>query len=246
MRRLVFSSTIILFLGIIPVSGFSQAMWTLIFGDKITRVIGEKIDMGIQLGLNESTLLNTSATKFLGSFAFGSYINYEFHQHWNLNTFITFKSNRGARELNPSDGFYQMPNDSLQDVNLQRKYTYLDFSPEIQWKISPSFAIGIGPVFSLLMVAKDYYEGKEQEAEVTYTYKIYRKTNALDIGGCIDFQYTFAQGKGIKLNVKYLQGFVAPYKTNSGSNVLNAVINIGVGIPTRIIIKPKKKTDSPS
>jgi hypothetical protein len=246
MKKLLISFFVSLSLVLISTSGFSQAMWTLIFGDKINKVIGSKIDMGIQLALNESTLLNSSSTLFLSSFSFGTYINYEFHKRWNLNTFIAFKSSRGARNMAVSDGFYPLPNDSMSDVRLYRKLGYMDLCPEIQFKISPSLAIGIGPVVSLLVRAHDYYTGTEQGGDVEYTYNIYRKNNAFDVGACFDVQYTFKKGQGIKLNLKYLQGFVSPYKTPSGTKILNTVINIGVGIPTRIIIKPKKKPDSPS
>lgn len=215
----------------------SQAVWVLIFGESITSKISPKFDMGVQLGLNESFIINSSAKRFLPSFAFGTYINYRFHEKWNLNTFITFKSNRGAQKLDSADGFLVLPNDSLESISLRRKFTYMDFSPEIQYIISPSFAIGIGPVISLLVKARDTYEAKENGAKVTYEYNTYKRINALDIGAAIDFQYTFGKGKGVKLNVKYMQGFIAAYKTTRDGTYLNAVVNIGVGIPTRIFSK---------
>lgn len=218
---------------------YSQAMWVLIFGKNIEGIIGPKIDMGLQLGLNESFLLNTSAKRFLPTFAFGTYIDYQFHKKWHLNTFITFKSNRGAAKMDSTDGFFFLPNDSLEGISLKRKFTYIDLSPEIQFSITPGLAIGIGPVISLLVRARDTYEAKENGVKVTYEYNVYKQVNIMDLGAVIDIQYTFGKGKGVKLNLKYMQGLISAYQSSRGGSYLNAVINVGVGIPTRIFTGKK-------
>jgi len=208
----------------------SQAMIALLFGKSIS---GPKLDMGLQLGLNTSYLLNSGAKRPLSTFSFGAFTNYKFHEKWNLNTFFNFKSNKGAQKLDTADGFFNFTNDSLEDITLTRRFSYIDISPEIQYKISPSFAIGFGPVISILVKARDLYQAEETDALVTYEHNIYKKITAIDIGAVIDFQYTFNKGKGISLNLKYIQGFIAPYRTIPSGTILNATLNLSVGIPMR-------------
>ena len=215
-----------LFLGSTQVN--SQALIALLFGKSIS---GPKLEMGLQLGMNASYLLNSGATRALPTFSFGAFTNYKFHEKWTLNTFVSFKSNRGARKMDTIDGHYAFSNDSLEGVSLTRRLSYIDISPEIQYKISPSFAIGFGPVISILTRAFDIYDATKDDATVTYEQKVYKQMNAIDIGAVIDFQFTFSKGRGITLNLKYIQGFVQPFKANSSGTILNSVIYFGVGIP---------------
>jgi len=208
----------------------SQALIALLFGKSIS---GPKLDMGLQLGLNSSYLLNSEASRPLTSFSFGAFTNYKFHKKWNFNTFFNFKSNRGAQKLDTAYGYYDFTNDSLEEVVLTRRFSYIDIVPEIQYKISPSFSIGVGPVISILVRARDFYEAEEKDALVTYEQNIYKQATAMDVGAVIDFQYGFRKGQGPYLNFKYMQGFISPYKANSGASILNATFNIGVGIPMR-------------
>jgi len=88
-------------------------------------------------------------------------------------------------------------------------------------------------------MARDYYEGTKGAASVTEEYNIYKNLNTFDAGISVDIQYTLEKGEGISINVKYIQGFVSPYKAGVNPPALTSFVNIGVGIP----VKSRKKED---
>jgi hypothetical protein len=220
----------------IATQGHSQALIALLFGSKVSN---PKLLMGIQLGGNLSFQTNSSYKTPLPNFAFGAYLNYLAGPKWHLNTFLTLKSNRGVNGLDTSYSIYKELDTTLASTNLKRKLTYIDINPEFQYLFSKSFAIGIGPVISILTKAHDYYTGSKGDAEITQDYNIYKKLNLFDVGISVDIQYTFNKGEGLSLNLKYIQGFLNPYKNGVNPSAMTSFLNLGLGIP----IKAHKKED---
>ena len=227
---------VILVLLFMTVQGNSQALIALLFGDKISN---PKLQMGMQLGGNLSFQTNSAYLHPLPSFAFGAYVNYKAGKKWRLNTFVTLKSNRGVNGLDTSYAIFHSADKSLTDASLKRKLTYIDINPEFQFRVSRSFAIGAGPVISILTMARDYYTGTRGTASVTEEYNIYKNLNIFDAGISFDLQYTLEKGEGIIINLKYIQGLVNPYKKGANPSALTSFLNLGVGIP----MKSKKKED---
>jgi len=205
----------------------SQALIALLFGKKIN--IPDLV-VGIQLGGNLSFQTNSSYDDPRASFAFGAYSNFKFHPRWHLNTFMTFKSNRGMIGLDTSYTIYRPLDSTLQDVRFDRKLTYMDLNPEFQYAVTESFYIGIGPVISLLIKARDYYHN-EGEKKTQNEYNIYKQMNLFDVGISVDLQYTFGKGEGLSINLKYIQGFLNPYKHGVNPPAMSSFLNLGVGIP---------------
>jgi hypothetical protein len=220
----------------ISISGQSQALIALLFGSKIST---PKLVMGVQLGGNLSFQSNSNYESPLPNFAFGAFVNYKFSPKWHLNTFLTLKSNRGVNGLDTSYAIFKPLDTTLTSAKLQRKFTYIDINPEFQFLLSKSFAIGVGPVISILTGAKDYYNGTSGDADVTAQYNIYKKLNLFDVGVSIDLQYTFNKGEGLSINLKYIQGFLNPYKNGVNPSAMTSFLNLGLGIP----IKAHKKED---
>jgi hypothetical protein len=220
----------------IPVQGHSQALIALLFGGKVSN---PKLLMGVQLGGNLSFQTNSSYDKPLPNFAFGAYLNYKAKPKWHINTFLTIKSNRGVNGLDTVYSIYKPLDTVLTSTNLERKLTYIDLNPEFQYLVSKSFAIGVGPVISFLTKARDYYSGTQGDAHTTQEYNIYKKLNLFDVGISIDLQYTLQQGEGLSFNLKYIQGFLNPYKNNVNPSAMTSFLNVGIGIP----IKSHKKED---
>jgi hypothetical protein len=231
-KKLIF----LMLLVAISINGQSQALIALLFGSKVST---PKLLMGIQLGGNLSFQTNSSYKSPLPNFAFGAFINYKPGPKWHLNTFITFKSNRGVNGLDTSYTIFQPLDTTLTSTNLKRKLTYVDINPEFQYLLSKSFAIGIGPVISILTGAKDYYDGTKGDATVTEEYNIYKKLNMFDVGISVDLQYTLNKGEGLSINLKYIQGFLNPYKNGVNPSAMTSFLNLGLGIP----IKSHKKED---
>jgi hypothetical protein len=220
----------------ISINGQSQALIALLFGSKLST---PKLMIGIQLGGNLSFQSNSTYKSPLPNFAFGAYVNYKASPKWHLNTFLTLKSNRGVNGLDTSYSIFKPVDTSLTSATLQRKLTYIDINPEFQFLLSKSFAIGAGPVISILTGAKDYYKGTKGDAQVTEQYNIYKNLNLFDVGVSLDLQYTWKKGEGLSINLKYIQGFLNPYKNGVNPSAMTSFLNLGLGIP----IKSHKKED---
>lgn len=218
---------LILFLSAITPQVQSQALIAVLFGKNVT---SNTVLIGVQLGGNVSFQTNSAYESPRTSFAFGAYTNYRFSEKWHLNTFLTIKSNRGMMGLDTSYAIIRPLDSTLMNGQLDRKLTYIDINPEFQYAPTKSFAIGIGPVLSIMTKARDYYHD-EGANKTQNEYNIYKEMNHIDVGISIDIQYTFKQGEGLSLNLKYIQGFLDPYKNGSNPSAVSSYLNFGVGIP---------------
>jgi hypothetical protein len=237
--------TILLLLSFLIVnSAQSQAMWMLLFGSNITN---PRITSGIQLGANISFLEKTPTQKPSGTFSIGAYTGYIINEKWQVKAFFMFKSNRGAKDIDTTAEFYPNPDTAMTDPKLERRLSYMDFAPEIHYFFTKSFSIGLGPLFSLNVKARDTWTGKgADDAAVSYEYNVYKQINRIDVGAVIDIQYTMRKGKGIAWNLRYAQGFINPYKgSNAPPAALNAYVYLGAGIPLTEITDKFVKSDKP-
>jgi len=217
----------------------SQALIAALFGKNVT---SSKVLIGVQLGGNVSFQTNSAYESPRTSFAFGAYTNYKFSEKWHLNTFLTIKSNRGMMGLDTSYAIIRPLDSTLQNGQLDRKLTYIDINPEFQFSPTKSFAIGIGPVLSIMTKARDYYHNEGADKKQN-EYNIYKEMNPIDVGISVDIQYTFKQGEGLSLNLKYIQGFLDPYKNGVNPSAMSSYLYFGVGIP--VTAHGKKTKEKP-
>ena len=203
----------------------SQALIAAVFGKKIDN---PALIIGVQVGGNVSFQSNTVYDSPRKSFAFGAFTDYRFNPKWHLNTFISFKSNRGVMGLDTSYTISRPLDPSLQNARLDRKLSYVDINPEIQFDVTEGLSLGCGPMISVMTKAVDYYhdEGaKEDQNE----YNIYADLVHWDAGISADLQYKLR--KGPNFNLKYIQGFNNPYKSGVNPAAVNSFLYLGIGIP---------------
>ena len=212
-----------------PVHG--QALLAILFGKNIHN---DNLSLGVHVGLETSDLTNTPGSALLPGLALGAYTNVKLKGNWTLSNYFIFKSSRGAASV-PLN--YQLLQDvpNATDAKLKRKITAMEISPLIRYSLTPEFSVAAGPQLAVRTVSKDIYQiSLPNDGRETITYGTRDYTNWIDVDGAIDVQYAFYEGKGVRLNLRFSQGFVNAYKSSVPFNARNQYFQLGVGIPIAI------------
>ena len=209
----------------------SQAILAILFGNKIHN---DNISLGVYVGLEASSLTNTPGADLLPGLALGAYTNVKLKGKWTLSNYFIFKSPRGAGSVPLSD---QIQSDvpGAANATIDRKITDLEISPLLRYSLTPSLSIAAGPQLAIRTISKDIYKiDLPDDGKETITYNTRSSTNWIDFDGAFDVQYAFEQGKGVRLNLRFSQGFVNVYNSNVPLNAKNQYFQLGVGIPIAI------------
>lgn len=213
----------------LPVHG--QALLALLFGKNIHN---DNLSLGIHIGMETSGLTNTPSSSLLPGLIIGAYTNVKLKGAWELSNYFIFKSSRGAASIPLA---YQLqPNvPGAEDADIRRKLTYFELSPLLRYHVTTGLSFAAGPQLAVRTIAKDLYKialpdgGKE-----SITYNLRDQYGLVDFDVAADIQYAFYQGKGVRLNLRFSQGFVNVYKDEVPFSAKNQYIQLGVGIPIAI------------
>ena len=213
----------------LPVHG--QALLALLFGKNIHN---DKLSLGIHIGVETSDLTNTPSSSLLPGLIIGAYTNVKLKGPWELSNYFIFKSSRGAASIPLA---YQIqPNvPGAPNADIRRKLTYFELSPLLRYHVTQGLSFAAGPQLAVRTIAKDIYKitlpdgGKEN-----ITYNLRDQYGLLDFDVAADIQYAFYEGRGVRLNLRFSQGFVNVYKDDVPFSAKNQYIQLGIGIPIAI------------
>lgn len=210
-----------------PRSANAQALIALVFGKKL---ITDRLHIGIYLGASGSWLQNATGQQPRTALAIGAYTAFDLSKRWQLELDIIMRSPRGADALRYENAFQPPEDSSLVGAEINRKLTYITFSPLIRWRISPSFGIGAGPQVAVRTVARDIFERDMEHGSLQYNYNSRHDVHRLDAGAVVDLQYVLLKGKGIRLNLQMGWGLTNIYK-REGEPGRSRQLLLGAGIP---------------
>ena len=222
---------LVLFLTAHCLPAHSQALLAILFGKNIKN---DNLSLGVHVGIETSDLTNTPGSTLLPGLALGAYTNVKLKGNWTLSNYFIFKSSRGATNI-PLGNQLIADVPGATDAKLKRKITAMEISPLIRYNVTPELSFAAGPQLALRTVSKDIYsislpnDGKEN---ITYGTRDY--TNWIDVDGALDVQYAFYKGKGVRLNLRFSQGFVNVYDSKVPLDAKNQYFQLGVGIPIAI------------
>jgi len=222
---------LLLFLTAHCLPAHSQALLAILFGKNVHN---DNLSLGVHVGLETSDLTNTPGSTLLPGLALGAYTNIKLKGNWTLSNYFIFKSSRGAANI-PLN--YQLLPDvpGATDAKLKRKITAMEISPLMRYSLTPELSIAAGPQLAIRTVSKDIYSiSLPNDGKETINYSTRDYTNWIDVDGALDVQYAFYQGKGIRLNLRFSQGFVNVYNSKVPFNAKNQYFQLGVGIPIAI------------
>ncbi len=224
-RKLFLLVTLIM----LSITGQSQALWILIFGDKLSN---DFMQSGINISITSSRLVGLDDSKAFYSWAIGSYTDFLLNDNWAISLEMTIKSPTGASGLNKyytntyiSDSLLTKQNTSIETTN---------FALPIYLKYHTKYLnFGIGPQFILAYKSSKKYKATTfNNKNVTVIDNSKDLINKFDMGlsAMVEF-YLFPKKpqNSIKIGLEYFHGFMPALKDYSDAT--NSVVQLKVGIP---------------
>lgn len=207
-----------------------QALIALLFGKKI---VSPRLSMGLELGLQESTISNIPSWRPRSSFAIGAYTDIQMGKlggPWSASIYMLFKSSKGVNHISLDRAVTEVPAGATDELHVNRRFTYFEILPFARYEIRKALYVGFGPDLAIRTIAKEEYEGREDRNTLLYTVNAKDYFNPFDLGVAFSVQYRLRQGKGIKLSMHYAQGLINIYR-NTDQRGVNCELHLGVGIP---------------
>ncbi len=207
---------------------FGQVLIALVFGDKFNN---DKLEMGIQLAAQGFQFSGIAHDHLDVGFSFGAYLDIKWSDRLLLSNYFMFKSPKGGGDIPREYWFDQLESVSSDNISNKRHLTYFELTPMLRYQLSRSWSVAVGPQVALNVKALDIYQGKTDDGNVTYRYRIRDNITSMDTGVAIDVQWRLMKGKGLRINARFAQGFINTYKDRELGNAKNQTYLVGVGIP---------------
>ena len=208
---------------------YAQALIAVLFGGKIKN---QHIKLGVLVGATGSWITETESQQPRIGVALGAYTAYVLNEKWEVCMYIVAKSPKGGKSINYENSFIVPEDTALVNTSFNRWITYINAAPVIRYKLTPSFALALGPQVAARARSTDIYEHSTDQGKLSYHYNSKDYIHRLDAGAVFDAQYTMMKGKGMRLNLQYYWGLTNLYKDNpAGLRGSNQQFILSVGIP---------------
>ena len=199
-------------------SASSQVLISLLFGDALN---SEKIEFGLDGGVNFANIANLETSKVLPLFNLGFYFDIKIKNQLMLHTGVLVKSNQGADNLTPYSLGDTDLDEQFADGYVTRKINNFSVPIMLKYRFAERFHIEAGPMLALRTKGNDEFKATViDEDDLTYKLAIQDNYKRIDAG--------IMAGAGIKLNkkipksaqlgVRYYYGLVDPLIDNTGDS----------------------------
>jgi len=197
-------------------SASSQVLISLLLGDALN---SDKIEFGLDGGVNYANIANLETSKPLPIFNLGFYFDIRIKNQLMLHTGVLVKSNQGANKLNP----YSLDNPELDELfadgYVTRKINNFSVPILLKYRFAGRFHLEAGPMLALRTKGNDEFKSSvADDDDLSYTLAIEDNDKRIDAG--------IMCGAGIKLykkipkssqlGVRYYYGLVDPLIGNTG------------------------------
>lgn len=212
-------------------SANSQVLISLLLGDALN---SDKIEFGLDGGVNFARISNLEPSESLALFNLGFYFDIRLKNQLMLHTGVIVKSNQGADKLDP----YSLGNPDLDaqftDGYVTRKVNNFSVPILLKYRFAERFHIEAGPMLALRTKAYDEFKNTlVDEDDLTYTSAVQDNYKRIDAG--------IMCGAGIKLykkipkssqvGVRYYYGLVDPLIGNTGKSQNFSSLYLYLSIP---------------
>ena len=218
----------------------SQILISLLLGDVLN---SEKVEFGLDGGVNYSNIANLEPSKTLPLFNLGFYFDIKFKQSLMLHTGVLVKSNQGADKLNP----YSLDNPNLDEVfatgYVSRKINNFSVPIMLKYRFAKLFHVEAGPMLALR--TKGYDEFKTSivdDDDISYKLDIKDNYKRIDAGimGGVGMKLSKVP-KSSQIGIRYYYGLVDPLKENTGKSQnfssFYLYFSIPIGVTSTVIEK---------
>jgi hypothetical protein len=211
-------------------SANSQVIISLLFGDKLNT---EKIEFGLDGGVNFSNINNLDPGKSLALFNLGFYFDIKFSQQLMLHTGVLVKSNQGADKLNP----YILNDPNLDSVFVDgyvtRKINNFSVPILMKYRFATYFHVEAGPMLALRTKGSDVFKNTINDKEdLSFNLDISDQYKRIDAGIMVGAGFKVSKvSKSTQAGVRYYYGLVDPLKDNPGDTQNFSSLYIYISIP---------------
>ena len=222
--------TVIVFLLSFGSSAHSQVLISLLLGDKLN---SDKIEFGLDSGLNWSKIGNLDSNSSYRTFNLGFYFDILVDDKWSINTGVLVKSSLGADDLSEKDlEFLEITPEGEKGTYSQR-LNYFLVPALMRYNFPNRIYIEAGPQFGLMYKSSVDYNSETDEEDIEIRKYNKDKINKIDAGVSGGIGYRLSPRKGMSLGLRYYYGFVNTYKGESGTNnsslFMKFTIPVGTG-----------------
>jgi len=210
--------------------GHSQILISLLLGDKLN---SDKLEFGLDGGLNRSTINGLDQADYVGRFNLGFYFDFHLKSPaWMVHTGVIVKSTMGAQHIPVYDLGNADLNASFVGGSVDRRLSYFNVPILIKYKSKNHFFAEAGPMLGLMNKSIDVFtRNVVDEDDLSYTLKIRERYHPLDAGLMAGIGYRLLGGNGMNLGVRYYFGLVDITLDDSTPNEYNRSFYMSVGIP---------------
>jgi hypothetical protein len=218
----------------------SQILISLLLGDVLN---SDKIEFGLDGGINFANVANIEPSESLRMFNMGFYFDIKLKEQLMLHTGVLVKSNQGADKLNP----YSLDNPNLDEVfatgYVSRKINNFSVPIMLKYRFATLFHVEAGPMLALR--TKGYDEFKTSivdDDDITYKLDIKDNYKRIDAGimGGVGMKLSKVP-KSSQIGIRYYYGLVDPLKENTGKSQnfssLYLYFSIPIGVTSTVIEK---------
>ncbi len=200
----------------------SQVVIGLIFGDKLN---SPKMETGVHVGVNFSSLTNVNPQKMLSNVCVGLYNQYHFNDKLFLDSRLYAHFSGGATGLDIVAAGYP-PESLIDSTGVRRVINYLGLGSGLGYQFSKKFGASVGFLALLRNGVKDVHKTENGDRLVIKDLKF---TNPIDCGITANTYYRLGHhSNGLLLGLGFYYGFANVYEKQSIHNLVGQFI---VGIP---------------
>ena len=214
----------------------SQVLITLLLGDKLN---SEKLEFGLETGVNWSQIRGMESSDYLPTFNIGFYFDFSMkNPHWSVYTGVLVKANDGLDNLTDNDLDFLgiTKQEDVDGVLIEGDYKQVVNTFMVPALIKYHFKNYVylegGMQFGLRYKSYVEFNSDDKDIEERVRYKNKDAVQKIDAGFLGGLGYQFKKGKGWTVGAKYYYGLVDMYKERSGtnSNAFFLKLNVPIGV----------------
>ena len=208
--------------------GQSQILISLIFGDKLN---SDKMEFGLEMGVNYSKMSNFESSHLLPAFVLGFYFDFLIKNQWYINTGVLVKSEVGLDVLTEEDVAYLDPISVFIDSGTySQKIKYFHVPIIIKYRFKNHFYAQLGPQVALRTKASLRYFGEFNDRSVEFNTDNRDIFHRMEVSAIAGVGYKLKKGEGMNIGLKYMFGLTDIIRDESRSS-RNSSFYLYVDIP---------------
>ena len=227
MRTIVKSILLVIFV-LYANSSCAQVLISLLLGEKLN---SEKIEFGLEGGMNRSYFNDVPEAKGLNNFNLGFYFHFLLKNNSYLSTGVMVKSNVGAKGMSTYPIGDKDFDSLFENGDLSTKASYFYIPILFHQRFSNRWYIELGPMAGLRTKVKDIFSVSLLDGDLEYIKNVSDNFKRLDAGlmGGVGYKLK-KRTKSMAVGINYYYGLVNVSK-NQDQKIRNSSVYFYIKIP---------------